>query len=360
MKMVENLERMTLIPALSGYEQKMFDYMEAAFKAEKLEVEGDVFGNCIAKVPGTNPDADRIMIFGHMDQLGFFVKKIEDDGFLRLERLGGIIEKVLPSVEVQVQTQNGAMVNGIIGVKSHHITPPEEKYIVDKYKDLYVDLGAKSYEEVLDMGIDVGSPVVYRPNFEHLAGTRVYGTSLDNRIACTILLNLATTLKNIKLENDVYLVGSVQEEYNLRGAMMAARTVKPKIAIALDVALESTTPDTKGVTNVAIGKGPVMSIYNFHGRGTLNGTIGHPSMVRLVEKTAKASGIPLQKSVGIGLLTDLSYVQLEGNGVYSLDIGIPCRYTHSPVETCDMKDLEQTSDLLIQVLKNIDKLENKR
>jgi putative aminopeptidase FrvX len=109
-----------------------------------------------------------------------------------------------------------------------------------------------------------------------------------------------------------------------------------------------------------MGKGPVLSIYNFHGRGTLNGTIGHPAMVRLFEETAVRNKIPVQKSVNVGLLTDLSYVQLEGKGVYSLDVGIPCRYTHSPVEVCDLGDLELTSELLLKVLKNIKNFNMKR
>ena len=244
--------------------------------------------------------------------------------------------------------------------RSHHITPPEEKYIVDKYQTLFVDIGATCYKEVIEMGIDVGAPVVFKPNFQKLNKTRVYGTSLDNRIACSILLALSEKILSEKLENTVYLVGTVQEEYNLRGGMMAARSIHPQIAIALDVALESGTPDTAGVSRVKLGKGPVLSIYNFHGRGTLNGTIGHPSMVKLFEETAQRNGIPIQKSVNVGLLTDLSYVQLEGEGVYSLDVGVPCRYTHSPVESCDLNDLELTTDLLIHVLHNIKKLKMKR
>lgn len=359
MEIVKYLEDMTMIPALSGYEQKMYDYMEKAFESIGLKAEEDVFGNCIAKIEGTNKEAPVIMIFGHMDQLGFFVKYIDDNGFIRLERVGGISEKVLPGASVQIQNNRNEMIEGVIGVKSHHITPPEEKYIVDKYPSLFVDIGATSYEEVLDMGIDVGAPVVFKPNFQRLMNSRVYGTSMDNRIACAILLDLAEKLSKAKLENTVYLVGTVQEEYNLRGGMMAARSINPQIAIALDVALEGGTPDMAGVSRVRMGKGPVLSIYNFHGRGTLNGTIGHPGMVRLIEEIAKEKDIPLQKTVNVGMLTDLAYVQLEGKGVYSVDIGVPCRYTHSQVETCDIKDLETTSKLIAEVLHNINRLNTK-
>lgn len=351
---LENLLRDTaLIPALSGHEQKMARYMKEKFEALGYPVTIDVFGNCIAEVEGKNPDAPTVMIFGHMDQLGFMVRYIEEDGFLRLERVGGIPEKVLPALEVQVQNRKGEMIDGVIGVKSHHATPPEEKYVVDKYTSLFVDIGATCREEVEQMGIVVGSPVVYAPKFRKLAGSVVSGTSMDNRIACSIVLELGYLFRENPPDCTVYLVGSVQEEFNLRGAMMAARTIKPKMAVALDIALEGGTPDMKSKSSVILGKGPVISLYNFHGRGTLNGTIPHPAMVRLFEKTAEKLNINLQRSANIGSLTDMAYVQLEGTGVLGVDIGVPCRYTHTPVETCDLRDLEATAKLVCEAVKEM-------
>lgn len=353
MRVESLLKDMALIPALAGAEQKMAAYMENKFKEIGYETRIDTFGNCIAKVPGKDPKAPIIMLFGHMDQLGFLVRRIDPDGFIRLERLGGIPEKVLPATPVQVQTESGDMIDGLIGAKSHHVTPPEEKYKVDSYMDLYVDIGATSREEVVALGIEVGAPVVYKPNYVKMLGTRVYGTSFDNRISCAIVVDMAYRLKENPPEATVYLVGSVQEEYNLRGAMMAARSIKPDIAIALDMNIDGVTPDLKGKNDVVMGKGPVLCMYNFHGRGTLNGTIPHPAMVKLVKRVAETEKINLQRSASIGGLTDLSYVQLEGTGVVCVDIGIPGRYTHSPVESCDLKDLEQTSMLVFAILHEI-------
>lgn len=347
------LRDMTLIPALAGSEQKMAAYMEKKFKEIGYETWIDTFGNCIAKVPGKDPDAPTIMLFAHMDQLGFLVRRIDPDGFIRLERLGGIPEKILPATPIQIQTENGNMVDGLIGVKSHHVTPAEEKYKVDPYMSLYVDIGATRREEVVALGIEIGAPVVYKPNFVKLQGTRAFGTSFDNRVSCAIVVDLAYKLKDNPPESTVYLVGSVQEEYNLRGAMMAARSIKPHIAIALDINIDGETPDMKGKNDVVMGKGPVLCMYNFHGRGTLNGTIPHPAMVRLVKEVAEKKGINLQRSASIGGLTDLAYVQLEGTGVVCVDIGIPGRYTHSPVESCDLKDMEQTSALIFEILHEI-------
>ncbi len=343
------LREMCLIPALSGYEQKMAAYMQGHFEKLGYPVEQDALGNCIAKVEG-DPSLPTVMVFGHMDQLGFLVRSIEPEGFLRLERLGGIPEKVLPATDVQVQCRDGSMVDGIIGMKAHHITPPEEKYHVEKYSSLFVDIGAKTREEVLALGIDVGQPVVYSPKFRELRNNLVSGTSIDNRVACAMVVEMAYRLKESPVKNTVYLVGTVQEEFNLRGGMVVAQNIKPDIAICIDIAIEGGTPDLKGFNHVFLGKGPAISLFNFHGRGTLNGTIAHPGMVKLLEESAAALNIGLQRYASVGILTDLSYVQFMGKGVKCIDLAIPCRYTHTPAETCCIQDVEQGCDLLQHAL----------
>jgi len=349
------LSEVAMIPALAGHEQKMADYMQKEFESLGYPTEIDTFGNVIAKLEGTDEKAPTIMVFAHMDSLGFFIRYIEDDGFLRIERLGGIPEKVLPSTEIQVQCKDGSMVEGVIGIKAHHVTPAEEKYIVDKYMNMFIDIGATSKQEVLDLGINIGAPVVYKPRYKKLLGNRALMTTADDRGGCAAVLELANLLKDNHQKSTIYLVGTVQEEYNLRGAMMAARTVKPDIAIAIDVDGATDTPDLKGYGDIKCGHGPTMSLYNFHGRGTLNGTIAHPAMVRLFEQASERTGIVFQRSAKIGGLTDLAYVQLEGTGVKSIDVGYPARYAHSPNELVDVADIEKLTKWIYDVLENIDK-----
>lgn len=348
------LQETATIPALAGHEEKMGAYMEAEFSRLGLPVEEDTMGNIIARVDGTDPEAPVIMIFAHMDSLGFVVKYIEPNGFLRMERLGGVPEKVLPATEVLVGCDNGTYLPGVIGNKSHHVTPPEEKYVVNKYPTLFVDIGAKSRQEVLDLGINVGSPIVYKPKYQKLLNGRAYLSFSDNRSGCTSLLELANTLTESSRPSTVYLVASVQEEYNLRGAMVASRTVKPDVAICIDGGTGNDTPDTEGTGHVAVGGGPAMWLYNFHGRGTLNGTISHPAMIRLFDEASKRTGIPLQRCAAIGGLTDLSYVQLENTGVKAIDIMFPGRYAHSPCELIELNDLELLTRLVKNVVDNID------
>ena len=242
----EFVKRLTTTPGLCGFEMKVCEIMKAEFARCGLEPVVDTFGNCMAKIEGTDPDAPVIMIFAHMDSLGFVVKYIDESGFIKMERVGGIPEKVLPNTEIQVGTRDGRYIDGVIGIKSHHLASAEEKYVVDKYTNLFIDIGAKSRDEVLNLGIDVGSPIVYKPRFTKMLGTSVIATYLDDRGGCAALLELANTLTENVRPSTVWLVASVLEEYNLRGAMLAARAIKPDMAICLDGGGPHDTPDLVG------------------------------------------------------------------------------------------------------------------
>ena len=145
----------------------------------------------------------------------------------------------------------------------------------------------------------------------------------------------------------VHFVFSSQEEFNLRGALVAAQRLKPEIAIQLDLMLAADTPDMQARGDLALGAGPGMSLYSFHGRGTLNGTLPHPALVSLFERAAREERIQLQRSAQVGVLTDSSYVQLVHDGVAAIDLGFPCRYTHSAREVCDLADLEGLCALVV-------------
>jgi putative aminopeptidase FrvX len=289
-----------------------------------------------------------------MDQLGLVVRKIEANGLVRVERLGGVPEKALPSQAVIFSIGEGRDVPGIIANKSHHATTPEEKFRVLPYPELYVDTGFGSAADVLAAGIDIGTPIVYAPKVVELAGDRLAGTAVDDRAACAVMVEVARALKDVKKRPTVHLVFSVLEEFNLRGALTAANALAPDIAIQLDLILATDTPDMTARGDVRLGGGPAMSLYSFHGRGTLNGTIPHPALVRLFEATAAKEKLPLQRSAHIGALTDSSYVQLVNVGVAAIDLGFPCRYTHSSLEVCDISDLAGLTQLLVAGLTGID------
>ncbi len=343
--MKDILRSLCLQIGMSGHEEPVGKFIRSEFEKCTNDILCDNLGNLTAVFKSENPNAKNVMIFAHMDQLGLIVKNVDNDGYLKIERVGGIPEKILPGLEVVIGTQDGGYIEGVIGNRSHHITPAEEKYHVSKLAELYIDCGFYGAKEAEEAGVKVGSPVIYKPRFTNLKGDVCYGTAMDNRGGCAILIDIARRIKGKKLDTNIFLTATVLEEYNLRGAKVAASYIKPDCAIALDVAITGDTPDTKGVFPVKLGDGPVLSLYNFHGRGTLNGTMPHPKLVKMVEQFCKEDDIPLQRIATAGLLTDASYVQLCDKGVPVIDLGFPCRYTHTAVEMCDAGDLVLLSKL---------------
>ncbi len=346
------LRGLMLIPGLSGYEERVAQAIRAHLDTAGLAHRTDRLGNVTCTIPG-DPGAPSVLIFTHMDQLGFIVRKIEADGLIRLERLGGVPERALAAQAVVLCTAQGDL-PGVIANKSHHATGPDEKYRVTPYADLYVDAGFSSHDMALAAGVNVGTPVCYMPRALDLAGGRMAGTSIDDRAGCAVLLVLAQRLARRTGGPTVHLVWSVQEEFNLRGVLPAATATAPDIALQIDLILACDTPDMAARGDVALGGGPAISLYSFHGRGTLNGVIPHPALVRLMEETAQAEAMPLQRSAHTGALTDLSYIQFMGTeGVACLDVGYPLRYTHSALEVVDLADLSALTDLLEAALLRI-------
>jgi putative aminopeptidase FrvX len=353
----DRLRRLTrelmLIPGLSGHEGRVRRYIKGVLADYGIVSRTDRLGNLIATLEGS-PDAPSVMLFAHMDQLGLIVRKIEPNGLIRVERVGGVPERALAAQEVLLCVGEGRDVRGVIANKSHHATGPEEKYRVLPYQEIFIDTGLGTAAEATAAGIEVGTPVVYAPSFVELGGDRIAGTSVDDRAACAVLLEVARALDEIDTHPTVHLVFSVLEEFNLRGAVTAAQVLMPDVAIQLDLILATDTPDMAARGDVKLGGGPAMSLFSFHGRGTLNGVIPHPAMVALFEGAARDAGIPLQRSAHIGALTDLSYVQLVGQGVAAIDLGFPMRYTHSAVESCDVNDLVGLTQLVVEGIRRID------
>lgn len=348
----QDLTDLMMVPGLSGHEDRVARQISARLAEHEIDSRIDRVGNLIATFAG-DADAPSVMLFAHMDQLGFVVRKIEDDGLIRVERLGGVPERALASQAVMLCVGDGQDVPGVLYNKSHHATTPGEKYEVVTASDVRIDAGFVSKAAVEDAGIRIGTPVVYKPNVIALAKDRIAGTAVDDRAGCAVLIEVARVLKDRAGGPTVHVVFSVQEEFNLRGAVVAAQTLRPDIAIQIDLMLATDTPEMEDRGEMVLGGGPGMSLYSFHGRGTLNGVIPHPSMVELLESTADAEGIGLQRSAQTGVLTDLSYVQLVGEGVASIDVGFPMRYSHSSLEVCDLADLEMLTRLLVAAMSRI-------
>lgn len=353
MNMYEVLEKLCLAPAPSGYEKNAAAAFAGLITPYADEVRVDKMGNVIARIDGTAKQGRTVMAYAHMDQLGFIVRKIEGNGFIQVDRLGGIPEKVLPGLRLVIRNKNGEFVPAVFGNKAHHSATAEEKYKVDVVTSLYVDAGASSAEEVREMGIDIGCPAIYEPRLSRLGKDKVCGAALDDRGGLAALVAAAEMLHGSRPACTVYIVGTIWEEFNIRGAAFAARSIRPDIAFGLDVALAGDTPDLEKNYPDMLGRGPTVNLYNFHGRGTLNGMIPNERLVALAEKSAEDAGIPHQRFASLGIITESAYIQMECDGIACLDLGFPARYTHSPIETCALPDIENLSRLVAAAVSSI-------
>lgn len=345
-------ETLVQAPGLSGHEGQVRSLLARELRAIGLEPKADVLGNLMTTLPG-DPARPSVMLFAHMDQLGLVVRRIEPDGFLRIERLGGVPERALPAQAVSIGTRDGGQIPGVIGLRSHHATPPEGKTRVISYRELYIDAGFETVEAARAAGVEIGAPVVYAPRVLPLGPHRLAGTALDDRAGCAVVLETARALREVEDRPTVHVVFSVQEEFNLRGAMTAAQAFRPAIALQIDLALASDTPEMRDWGEVTLGGGPAIGVYSFHGRGTLNGLIPHPALVSLAEDAAGAEGLALQRSAHVGALTETSYVQLIGEGVACLDLAFPIRGSHSPLEIVDLRDLAGLAALTTAMIRGI-------
>lgn len=334
-----------MIPGLSGHEGWVAEAIGRKLERLGLAPDSDVLGNLWATAEGS-PEFPSILLFAHMDQLGFVVRKIEQDGRLLIERVGGVPEKALQSRRVVVTAEDGADLPGFIASKSHHATLPHERNKVVRIGELHIEAGFESGRDAVEAGVRIGSPVVYRPWAERLGTNRVAGSAIDDRAGCAVLLEAAREITQEQERPTVHFLFSVQEEFNLRGALPAVRRLNPEVAIQVDLALATDTPDIARLGDVKLGAGPCLGMYSFHGRGTLNGLIPHPALVRHFESCAAGAGIGVQRSVHMGALTETAYVQLEGGGIACLDVGFPMRYSHTSAEICDLRDLSALARLL--------------
>lgn len=355
MNIANLLEKLCLAPAPSGYEKESAMIFKREIEPYVDSIEIDRIGNVIATQKGKKDNGHSIMVFAHLDQLGFIVRRIEPNGFIQVDRLGGIPEKILPALRICIRTVDGRFIPGVIANKSHHTVSADEKYRVDPVTSLFIDIGASTEGEAHDMGVEIGCPAIYEPSFKAIGNNNmVSGTSIDNRGGCTALIYAASLLKEKGSPVTVHFVGTVWEEFNIRGAVIAARKLKADIAFCVDIILAGDTPDLCNHYNNKLGCGPTINLYSFHGRGTLNGTIPNERLVKLAVSAAAEDGISLQKFASLGMITDSAYVQMENNGVACLDMGFPCRYTHSPIEVCNINDIEMLGKLIAAVVYRID------
>lgn len=350
-RLKDQIRELTNLPGVSSREDQVIQYMARSFRKYSSHLHMDALGNLICHFPAKEKQAKKMMIFAHMDEIGLIVRQIESNGFLRVDRVGGVHVQILPGTRVQVLSQSGA-IPGIIGVKSHHFMKTNEKEKLPSVESLYVDVGASTAKDVLQLGIEIGDFLCFQPQFTELTPDLISNKAMDNRAACAVLIELAKKIHQhqFPLKWDVYLVACVQEEVNIRGILPVVRRVQPDISIGIDVTPSCDTPELKGFSSVEIGKGPAFTMYNFHGRGTLAGVMPDERLLRKLIQTADQYQIPYQREVAIGVITENAYILFEEEGIPVASVSIPTRYTHTPVETVNVDDVKHVAQVLYHFL----------
>lgn len=332
--------------SVPGDEQAARKVMRQYIEPYADEVTYDRLGSLIAKKTGS-ADNPRIMVAGHLDEIGFMVTRIDDDGFLYFQTLGGWWEQVMLAQRVTVMTRNGE-VPGVIGSKPPHVLSPEaRKKPVDK-KDMFIDIGASSKEEAESFGVRPGDSVVPVCDFTVMKNEKfLMAKAWDNRIGCAIAIEVLRQLRQENHPNTVYGVGTVQEEVGLRGARTAAYAIQPDIGFAVDVGIAGDTP---GVSNkeaqAKMGKGPQILLYD----GSM---VSHKKLRDFVTDVADELNIPYQFDHLSGGGTDAGAIHLTTQGVPSIVISIPTRYIHSHAGILHRDDFDHAVRLIVETSKRL-------
>lgn len=343
------LKELTDAKGIPGNEREARAVMEKYIKPFADEVEQDGLGSLIAKKVG-DENGPKIMLAGHLDEVGFMVTKIDKKGFISFQTVGGWWSQVMLAQRVTIVTRKGDTVTGVIGSKPPHILSPEARNKPVDIKDMFIDIGATSKEEATEWGVLPGDMVV--PYFEFTVMNNekhLLAKAWDNRIGIAIAIDVLKQLKDESHANIVYSVGAVQEEVGLRGAKTAATKIQPDIGFAVDVGVAGDTPGiTEKEATGNMGDGPQILLFDAS-------MVSHKGLRDLVVDTAEEKGIPYQfGSIPAGG-TDAGAIHISNNGVPSLAICIPTRYIHSHAGILHRDDYENTVKLIVEVIKKLDR-----
>lgn len=305
----------------------------------------DNYGTAVGVI---NPSSVyKVVIEAHADEISWFVNYIKDDGYIYVRRNGGSDHMIAPSMRVNIHTEKG-VVPGVFGWPAIHVRK-EGKEDAPTLENIFIDVGARSKDEVEEMGIHVGCVITFKDELIELNNKFYSGRALDNRIGGYMIAQVARKIKESgrKLPFGLYIVNAVQEEIGLRGAEMIAHRIKPQAAIITDVCHDTTAPMYSKISSgdQVAGKGPVLTY----------GASVHKKLLDLIIATAKKKKIPFQRAAASRVTgTDTDAFAYSNEGVPSALISLPLKYMHTTVETASKEDIEQVINLMFEFLLDFD------
>ncbi len=307
------------------------------------EVHIDALGNIIAHKPDVGK---RIMLIAHLDVVRLMVFHIDENGFLYVKPAGCIDASILPARKVVIRHGNKT-ITGIIGRKPIHLIREEQNNKIT-YESLWIDIGAKSQAEALQM-VSKGDYAYFSSDYEELPNDLVTGSYFDDHVGLNVLLNLAEQLHKIDIPWDVYYVASNHEEIGMRGASVVAHSLKPDVCICIDVTHATDYPTMNVISDgdIKLGEGCVLA----------KGPNNFPALFNILEDVATKYEIRYQVEVSpYPTGTDANVIQLSGEGVKTAVVSIPCRYMHTPHEICSKKDIESVMRIIYEFMSHKDLL----
>lgn len=336
-------QTLTELPGAPGFEHQVRRFMKGELEKYSDEIVQDRLGSIFGVKHGQGP---KVMVAGHMDEVGFMVTQITENGMLRFQTLGGWWNQVLLSQQVQVITENGPIIGVIASIPPHLLSPEQRKKPME-IKNMMIDIGADDREDAKKIGIKPGQQIIPICPFTPLANPKkIMAKAWDNRYGCGLAIELMKELQHEKLPNILYSGATVQEEVGLRGAASAANMIQPDIFYALDASpANDMSGDQKEFGH--LGKGVLLRILD-RSMVTLKG------MREFVLDTAESHDIPYQYFVSMGG-TDAGRVHISNEGVPSAVIGICSRYIHTHASIVHVDDYAAAKELLVNLVKATDK-----
>lgn len=326
----------------SAGQQVWLDYLKPYIDEYRTDNYGTAYGII-------NPEASyKVVIEAHADEISWFVKHITSDGFIYVTRNGGSDHLIAPSKRVNIHTDTG-IIKGVFGWPAIHTRRNGAKEETPSMDNIFIDIGAASKEEVLEMGVHIGSVVVFEDELTSLNNKFFTGRALDNRIGGFMIALVAKRLKEqgITLPFGLYIVNSVQEEVGLRGAEMITQTIKPDVAIVTDVGHDTNTPmlDKKKLGDFKSGDGPILTV----------GPAVHNNLLKLIMDCAVKAEIPFQREAASRFTgTDTDAFAFSNGGVPSALISLPLRYMHTTVESVSIEDVNRVIELIMASVQAIE------
>jgi endoglucanase len=340
------LQEITEVGGVPGYEGDVRAVMRS-YLEDVAVIEQDKMGNFIGKHVGSS-ESPRVMLAGHMDEIGFMVRLITKEGFVKFQPLGGWWDQVLLGHRVTIKTAQGDVI-GVLGAKPPHLLEAEERKKVVEKKDMYIDVGATGEDQVREMGVRPGDPIIPVSDFAVLANSKAYlSKAFDNRLGCALAVDVVRQVADNGHPNSVYAVGTVQEEVGLRGAKTSAYSINPDVAIILEVDIAGDVPGIKPEeSSVKLGGGPTLLLYDAR-------MIPNLKLRDMVIATAEKLAIPLQFSAMARGATDGGMIHIHNEGVPTVVIGVPTRHIHSHNAIIFREDYDQALALVTALVQRLD------